>query len=166
MAIPVSTVQKNKATQIRVAPTTYKGVTYMDVREYAIWGDNKDYQPTKSGLTVPPEMVDALIEALQKQKQTLAKTVAAVEGKREAYVIAKTPEDVLLLKKAHIYDDEDHATGKAPPDGFKLYKVLIEDGVVVKKRLLYRRKNNRWEAVEVAGQKTGATPVALAKKRH
>ena len=64
----IVTFKKNSIDEIRVAFSEFKGRTYLDMRVYTELEDSKDKDkvPTKKGLTIRPDLLPELIEALQK----------------------------------------------------------------------------------------------------
>ena len=65
----IADIEKSPDERIRVKRTVFKGVDYVDIRIYydASSADEPDsWKPTKKGIALKPELVQPLIEALQK----------------------------------------------------------------------------------------------------
>lgn len=58
-------IDKNSREVIRVEKTEYMGKEYASVRVWAKTYNNEEFIPTKKGLTVQPEIIPSLVEALQ-----------------------------------------------------------------------------------------------------
>ena len=139
-------MQKSAKVQLRVDISDYKGRKFINLRDWILQPDG-EYTPTKKGVTVPPELIDELIDNLKKLKSRTATQIHQVDSPLNAFAIAKSGTDVVFAKK-HIYARIESAKGKTPPDGYGLYSVLVKKGVVVKHKLLFRRKSNKWIEVK------------------
>ncbi len=62
----IATFLKNGIDTIEVVFKEYKGVTYLDIRTYSQFDGKDEKQPTKKGVTLKPDQIRALREALQK----------------------------------------------------------------------------------------------------
>jgi len=62
--------QKNTAERVRLTFETYKGVKFVDVRAYYEDGDG-ELKPTKKGIAIAPDKIEALIELLRKAQGQL-----------------------------------------------------------------------------------------------
>ncbi len=60
----IATIEKSATSELRVQIREYRGVTFVDIRTYAT-SDATGKAPTHKGVTVPPDKVGELIEALQ-----------------------------------------------------------------------------------------------------
>lgn len=58
-------IQKNDITLIRVEKRSYKGKDFVDLRQF-FKDDNGEFKPTQKGVTLPPDLLTELIEALEK----------------------------------------------------------------------------------------------------
>lgn len=58
-------IEKNQSEEIRVQWGEYKGYRYLDIRLFAELPNSHERTPTKKGVTLKPEQVPELIEALQ-----------------------------------------------------------------------------------------------------
>ena len=58
-------IEKNQSEEIRVQWGEYKGYCYLDIRLFAELPNSDERTPTKKGITLKPEQVPELIEALQ-----------------------------------------------------------------------------------------------------
>ncbi len=65
-------MKKNSFQQIRLTEDEYKGHPFLDVRIY-VKGEGGKYYPTRQGLAVPLERIDAFADLVQDCQQTLEK---------------------------------------------------------------------------------------------
>jgi hypothetical protein len=61
---------KNPLEEVRVSVSVYKGKQYIDLRIY-YKGDDGEFHPSKKGLTMSPELLPDLVEAVEKLKDAL-----------------------------------------------------------------------------------------------
>lgn len=134
-------VQKTDSIQVRIEISEFKGNKFINLREWFL--KDGEYLPTKKGIAITQEIVDNVIEGLQKLKSKLPTQVHQVETALDAFAIAKNSSDIVFNKK-HIYAFLANAKLKSPPEGYGLYAVHIEKGVVKKHALLFRRQYNKW----------------------
>ena len=74
--INIAIIPKNSTEEYRVKLTEYHGRCYVDARVYiSEWGHDHEPRPTKKGITISPNKLRAVIEALQQ-----AEAVAREEG--------------------------------------------------------------------------------------
>ena len=59
----IATIEKSATTELRVQIREYRGTTFVDIRTYAT-SDATGKAPTHKGVTVPPDKLGELIEAL------------------------------------------------------------------------------------------------------
>jgi hypothetical protein len=69
----IVTLKKNSIDEIRVAFSEFKGHKHLDIKVYTELEDSKDKVPTKKGLTIRPDLLPGLIEALQKAHEELTR---------------------------------------------------------------------------------------------
>lgn len=136
-------LNKNPTTQLHISVAEFKGNTRLDVREYKKFGGNKDFLPTKSGVSIPQELFDAFMEACAKHGKELPARVIDVEN-GIYHVIGKTVEDAMFHKK-RIFKSVEEAKECKPPNGYSLFKVKITKGVVIKQKCLFDRKLGKWK---------------------
>lgn len=128
--------------QIRIQVTEFKGVTRLDIREYRMFDGNKEFKPTKKGVTFGQEVLALVKSGIEKHGKELPNRVVDIdEGTK--YVIGKTAEDAVFHKK-HVFGSKEDAKAKTPPDDYKIFKVQIKDGAVVRQQLLYVRTDGEW----------------------
>ena len=72
-AKPMHAMKKNSFQQIRLTEDEYKGHPFLDVRIY-VKGEGGKYYPTRQGLAVPRERVDAFADLVEQCRQTLETT--------------------------------------------------------------------------------------------
>ena len=63
-------MKKNSFQQIRLTEDEYRGHPFLDVRIY-VKGEGGKYYPTRQGLAVPLERIDAFADLVQDCRQTL-----------------------------------------------------------------------------------------------
>jgi hypothetical protein len=135
-------IQKSPTVQIHVGVSEFNGETRLDIREFRIYGENTEFGPTKQGISLTGDIADAAIAAMQKHRKEMPRRVVDIdEGIR--FVIGKTAEDAIFHKK-HVYATEEEAREKTPPDNYKLFRVKIEEGTVVRKKTLAKRVDGEW----------------------
>jgi hypothetical protein len=128
--------------QIRIQVNEYKGVTRLDIREYRVFDGNKEFKPTKKGVTFGQEVLALVKSGIEKHGKELPNRVVDIdEGTK--YVIGKTAEDAVFHKK-HVFGSKEDAKAKSPPDGYSIFKVLIKDGAVIKQQALLIREDGEW----------------------
>lgn len=149
--LPPTIIQKTDKVQLRIGVTEYKDVMSVGLRE---WVKDKEgaWTPTKSGTNISNELLPEVLAALTKHGALLPQKVVDIStGRFVKYIVAATVEDV-VFHKAKFEDSEDAAKNGdsrgQPPNGYKLFKVLIVDGVIVKHQCLWRRYDNKWLAVD------------------
>lgn len=60
-------IRKNSVEVVRVQNTNFKGFDLVDIRIF--YQDGESLKPTKKGITIKRELIDDLIQALQKLKE-------------------------------------------------------------------------------------------------
>ncbi|MCG9033145.1 transcriptional coactivator p15/PC4 family protein [Laribacter hongkongensis] len=60
----VHTIDKSDLDCIRIERKTFRGHDYIDLRQHTDLGDGEGFRPTKKGITLPPDRLPELIEAL------------------------------------------------------------------------------------------------------
>ena len=74
----VAEVVKNASTRIKFGTTEYRGSIYVDMREHLVSADGSGYSgPTKKGIRFHRDLLDQMIEGLQKVKKDLESTGTA-----------------------------------------------------------------------------------------
>ncbi len=66
----VYTFPKNPTEEIRASLSTYKGKQYLDLRVYYL-GDDDEYHPSKKGITLSPDLLGELEEAVRKLREAV-----------------------------------------------------------------------------------------------
>ena len=66
--LKVATLPKNATEEIHVALDHYAGRNLIDLRIFGKWNGSEVFAPTKKGVTVAPDKLDALIAALTEAK--------------------------------------------------------------------------------------------------
>ncbi len=65
-------IEKNPMEKILITISEFKNKKYVDLRVYFM-NDNMEWKPTKKGVTIPPNLVDLVINALKKAKEEVEK---------------------------------------------------------------------------------------------
>lgn len=58
-------IEKSQVEHLHIERREYKGRPYIDIRAHADFGNGEGFVPTKKGVTLPPDRLGELIEALQ-----------------------------------------------------------------------------------------------------
>jgi hypothetical protein len=164
LVTPFTIISRGPASQIRVGVDTFKGKTSLNVREYRVFGDNTDFMPTKHGFTVPPELVNEFLAAVTKHAALLPTRVVDVEAEQVKWFVGKSAEDAILNKK-HVYGDLDAAKAKEPPDDYKLFRVTIANGAVIKQRALFVREAGAWKELAAPAKKEKSKTLTGSNKK-
>lgn len=78
---------KSNNAEIRLQRNTFKGRTYLDIREFYLADeDTEEFRPTKKGITVPwnKDALNAFLEAIDKVRDEVTKEFYPTEAKAEA----------------------------------------------------------------------------------
>lgn len=154
--LPSTIIQKTDKVQLRIGVSEYKGVKSLGLREWV--KDSKGvWIPTKAGTNISNELLPEVLVAMQKHGSTLPQKVIDLSvGRFTKYIVAASVEDVVFHKDK--FEDSEEAAksgdirGQAP-NGYKLFKVLIVDGVIVKQACLYTRYDGKWIVAVAATKK-------------
>jgi len=73
-AIEIAEFEKNPTEKIKITISEFKKRKFVDIRTFYL-DDNMEWKPTKKGVTVPPDLLDMVVDALNKAKQALEKEV-------------------------------------------------------------------------------------------
>jgi hypothetical protein len=65
-------IEKNPMEKIMISISEFKKKKYVDVRVYFM-DDDMEWKPTKKGVTIAPDLIDQVIEALNKAKEEFEK---------------------------------------------------------------------------------------------
>ncbi len=68
--VPVAVIPKNTKEEVRIALSSFKGRNLIDVRTYAVWGDDPAPRPTRNGVSLSVDRLPDLIAALQSAAAT------------------------------------------------------------------------------------------------
>lgn len=71
-------IERNATEEVQIAINEYKGKKYVDMRVYYTTDEGDSWNPTKKGITIPPEKIEEAIEALEKAKEELCVEEEAV----------------------------------------------------------------------------------------
>lgn len=72
-------IERNDLEVVRVEKREFKGHEFVDIRIY-YQNDSGEWKPTKKGVTLNPDKIDELVEALKKEKDV---KLEKVEEKKE-----------------------------------------------------------------------------------
>lgn len=79
----VAQIQKNALDEIRIAFSEYKGHKYLDIRVHTVFDGDPEPRPTKKGITIKPEQIGELLEALQEAERQ-ARAAGLIKSKVQA----------------------------------------------------------------------------------
>ena len=67
----LATIPRNTTEQIQVSINSYKNKQYLDLRVYYTTDDGESWLPTKKGVTISPENLMTLKDAIEEAMQEL-----------------------------------------------------------------------------------------------
>ncbi|MDD3594679.1 MAG: transcriptional coactivator p15/PC4 family protein [Candidatus Gastranaerophilales bacterium] len=67
----LATIPRSATEQLQIAINSYKGKSYLDLRIYYTTDDGLNWNPTKKGVTVSPENIELLKDAIDEAMQEL-----------------------------------------------------------------------------------------------
>jgi hypothetical protein len=67
----LTTIERSATEELQIAINEYKKKKYVDMRIFYTTDEGDSWNPTKKGITIPPEKIDDVIEALGKAKAEL-----------------------------------------------------------------------------------------------
>lgn len=67
----LATIPRSATEQLQIAINSYKGKSYLDLRIFYTTDDGINWNPTKKGVTVAPENLELLKEAIDEAMQEL-----------------------------------------------------------------------------------------------
>lgn len=121
----------------------------VEVRDYHKERDGT-WKPSGSGVLLSPAVIDRVIEGLQKAQNAAAVTVLHMSDQPDdpvaRYVISKSAAQALVSKK--VYGKSAEAQAASPPDGYHIFRALVQAGAVVKlepEYPLYDRTGGEWK---------------------
>ena len=65
----IGTIERNERERIQIAVNEYKGKSYLDLRIFYTTDGGESWRPTQKGVTVAPEHLDTLIDAVEEAKK-------------------------------------------------------------------------------------------------
>ena len=68
----VGTIDRNERERVQIAVNEYKGKSYLDLRIFYTTDAGDTWRPTQKGVTIAPEHLDTLIEAIEESKKVFA----------------------------------------------------------------------------------------------
>lgn len=71
-------IARNDLEIVRVEKREFKGHEFVDIRIY-YQDESGEWKPTKKGVTINPDKIDELVEALKKEKEVIIE----IEKKKE-----------------------------------------------------------------------------------
>ena len=72
-------IERNPTEELHISINEYKGKKYVDLRIYYTNDEGDSWNPTKKGVTVPPEKIEEVKEALTKAQEELSEEIEAFE---------------------------------------------------------------------------------------
>lgn len=137
-----SVIERGVTSQLRIAVTEFKDVVRLDLREWRVFPPNKDFKPTKHGVTINPADLEAVMAALVLHGAQLPVQVINVANAVH-YVIVRRDEDAAFHKK-NVFKTEAEARDKSPPDGYAIFKLKVSGGAVVRQKRIANRAKGKW----------------------
>lgn len=67
----LATIPRSATEQLQIAINSYKGKSYLDLRIFYTTDDGINWNPTKKGVTVAPENLELLKDAIDEAMQEL-----------------------------------------------------------------------------------------------
>lgn len=67
----LGTIPRSATEQLQIAINSYKGKSYLDLRIFYTTDDGASWNPTKKGVTVAPENLELLKDAIDEAMQEL-----------------------------------------------------------------------------------------------
>ncbi|MGN0192526.1 MAG: transcriptional coactivator p15/PC4 family protein [Candidatus Gastranaerophilaceae bacterium] len=67
----LATIARSATEQLQIAVKTYKGKSYLDLRIFYTTDDGQNWLPTKKGVTVAPDAILTLKDAVEKAAEEL-----------------------------------------------------------------------------------------------
>ena len=67
----LATIARSATEQLQIAVKTYKGKSYLDLRIFYTTDDGQSWLPTKKGVTVAPDALLTLKDAVEKAAEEL-----------------------------------------------------------------------------------------------
>ena len=65
----ITTIDRSEREKLHVAVNEYKGRSYVDLRIFYTTDGGENWRPTQKGVTVAPEHLDTLIDAIEEAKK-------------------------------------------------------------------------------------------------
>jgi hypothetical protein len=65
MEATVAKLKKNATAEVWVCLRDYQAKQYVDVREYFLLGDDRQWHPTKKGIMIPPPLLAQVIDGVE-----------------------------------------------------------------------------------------------------
>ena len=93
-------IKKSDKGCIQVVGTEYKGVQYIDVRNFYL--SEGEFKPTPKGLMVPLDKVEAVAAAMLKQLTAVGKAVDALENPKMYAVLAASRANAIGKKELRV----------------------------------------------------------------
>lgn len=70
----LATIPRSATEQLQIAINSYKGKSYLDLRIFYTTDDGINWNPTKKGVTVAPDSLELLKDAIDEAMQELMTT--------------------------------------------------------------------------------------------
>lgn len=65
----ITAIDRSEREKLHVAVNEYKGRSYVDLRIFYTTDGGENWRPTQKGVTIAPEHLDELIDAIQESKK-------------------------------------------------------------------------------------------------
>lgn len=67
----LATIARSATEQLQIAIKSYKGKSYLDLRIFYTTDDGQTWNPTKKGVTIAPDSIELLKDAVEQAMQEL-----------------------------------------------------------------------------------------------
>lgn len=67
----LATIERNDRERLQIAVNEYKGKSYLDLRIFYTTDGGDSWRPTQKGVTIAPEDLDTLSDAIEEAKKEL-----------------------------------------------------------------------------------------------
>ncbi len=65
----IGTIDRSDRERVQISVNEYKGRSYLDLRIFYTTDGGETWRPTQKGITVAPEHLDTLIDAVEESKK-------------------------------------------------------------------------------------------------
>lgn len=65
----IGTIERSDRERVQISVNEYKGRSYLDLRIFYTTDGGETWRPTQKGVTIAPEHLDTLIDAVEESKK-------------------------------------------------------------------------------------------------